>query len=171
MSERKINALIIGVSILIPAIIAVLFYTPVFKSEFKISFLPKFHAMLNSGVAVLLLTGVFFIKKKNTTAHRFCMVGALILSTIFLLSYVTYHSSAESTSFGGEGFLKYVYYFILLTHIVLAAVILPLVLFTVTRALQGNFERHKKIARWTFPLWLYVAVSGVLVYILISPYY
>jgi putative membrane protein len=171
MNEKQINRLIIGISIAVPALVVVLFYTPALQLKFDVHFLPKFHAMINSAVFVLLILGLIFIKGKNIKAHRAVMISAMILSTIFLISYVIYHSASEPTKFGGEGFIRLFYYGILGTHILLAAVVLPFVLFTVARALRGNIEKHRKLARITFPLWLYVAASGVVVYFLIQPYY
>lgn len=111
------------------------------------------------------------IKKGNRKLHENLMRTAIVLSTLFLVMYVAYHMTSDSTKFGGEGALKYVYYFILITHIALSVVIIPFVLVTYLRALLGKFENHKKIARITFPLWLYVAITGVVVYFMISPYY
>jgi putative membrane protein len=173
MSERAQAYLIIVVSILVPALVSALFFIapPEFQHNIDLSFFPKFHATLNSLTAICLVTGVFFIKRKNIRYHRAFMLSAFLLSTVFLVSYVTYHSLSESTSYGGEGPLKYIYFFILITHIILAALILPLILFTFSRALNNKIDQHRKLARWTFPLWLYVAVSGVIVYFMISPYY
>jgi putative membrane protein len=111
------------------------------------------------------------IKNKNVPLHRKLMSTALVLSVLFLLSYVAYHLTTESTKYGGEGFLRSLYYFILISHIVLSAAIVPLVLISYVRALASRFDKHKKIARITMPLWIYVAVTGVLVYVMISPYY
>jgi putative membrane protein len=99
------------------------------------------------------------------------MMTAFVLSSVFLISYVTYHTFTEPTRFGGEGILKVIYYFILITHIILATAVLPMVLFSLTYGLQSRFDKHRRVAKWTFPIWLYVAISGVLVYLLISPYY
>ncbi|MCL4129576.1 UNVERIFIED_CONTAM: hypothetical protein GTU68_033455 [Idotea baltica] len=133
--------------------------------------LPAVHAGINFTVAILLISSWYFAVKKRFVAHRNCNLAALCLSALFLVSYVIYHSLTEPTSFGGEGFVKAIYYFILLSHIVLSAIILPIVLFTFLRAFSGDFEKHRKIAKWTMPLWLYVAITGVLVYLMISPYY
>lgn len=171
--QRLLTQIILLVSFLIPAVVTVLLFTakPELEHNINIRVLPAFHAILNSATAVLLVLAFYFIRKKNIAAHKTSMLFALLFSTIFLVSYVVYHSLAESTTYGGEGAIRYFYYFILLTHIVLAAVIVPLVLFSFLRALTGKYEAHKKIARWTLPLWLYVAITGVLVYLMISPYY
>ena len=126
--------------------------------------LPLVNACLNATSAALLTAGYVFIRRRRVTAHKTCMVSALLVSTLFLVSYVVYHSLAGSRPFGGQGWIRVVYFPLLITHIVLAAAIVPLALVTVYRALQGNFVRHVRIARWTFPIWLYVSVTGVLVY-------
>ena len=128
------------------------------------AFLPLVNACLNSTSAALLTAGYVFIRRRSVTAHKMCMVSALVVSTLFLVSYVTYHSLAGSRPFGGQGWIRAVYFPLLISHIVLAAVIVPLALVTVYRALQGSFARHVRIARWTLPIWLYVSVTGVLVY-------
>jgi putative membrane protein len=173
LNDKVYFRIIATISILIPVVVALLLYLPEdWRPQSRdLSFLPAFHAILNSLVSVALITGYVFIRNKNKTAHQWSMISAFALSAVFLISYVVYHSTNEPTSFGGEGFIKSVYYFILISHIILAAVILPLVLFTVYFASRTNFEKHRKIARYTFPLWLYVSVTGVLVYLLISPYY
>jgi len=136
-----------------------------------LSFLPPIYAMTNALTAILLVLAVIMIKQGKRKMHELFMKSAIVLSVLFLLMYIAYHMTSESTSYGGEGMLQYVYYFILLTHIVLSIVVIPFVLITYVRAISGNFERHKKIARITFPLWLYVAITGVIVYIMIAPYY
>jgi len=126
--------------------------------------LPPLNACLNATSAALLTAGYVFIRGRRVGAHRACMVSALVVSTLFLVSYVTYHALAGSRPFGGQGWVRLVYFPLLVSHIVLAAVIVPLALTTAYRALSGNFARHVRIARWTLPLWLYVSVTGVLVY-------
>ena len=127
----------------------------------SISTLPALNAVLNSISAILLTSGYIFIRRGNVAAHKRCMVSAFTTSTLFLISYLTYHYFAGINRFSGQGVLRAVYLSILSTHTVLAVVIVPLVLMTLTRALRGSFERHKKIARRTLPLWLYVSVTGV----------
>ena len=159
----------------VPLLVAVLFY---FKNVFKVDgagaslhALPAVNALLNSLTAVALLVGFYFIRQKNVLAHRASMGTAFALGALFLVSYVAYHSQVDSTKFGGEGTIRTVYFLLLLTHISLAIVTVGLVLFTLYFALTGQYTKHKAIARWTFPIWLYVSVTGVIVYFMISPYY
>ncbi|AKQ47655.1 membrane protein [Rufibacter radiotolerans] len=165
--------LIAILSIVVPLLVSFLLFMPQTGKlgDLDVSFLPKLHAVLNSLTAISLIIGYYQIKRQNWRYHRFAMVTAFVLSTFFLISYVTYHYQAAPTTYGGEGALKMVYYFILITHIILAAVIVPLVLLSVYFAVSEQFVRHKRVSRWTFPLWLYVAITGVLVYLMISPYY
>ena len=160
---------IITLSILIPLVVAILFRVKVDGYDFR--FLPPVYAAINALTAVLLIAAVYFVKQGKYKIHEGIMVTCMGLSTSFLVLYVLYHMTTPSTSYGGEGFIKYIYYFILISHIILSVFITPLVLFTFSRALSGNFVRHKALAKFTFPIWLYVAVSGVLVYVMISPYY
>jgi uncharacterized membrane protein YozB (DUF420 family) len=129
-----------------------------------VSTLPSVNAALNATSGVLLLIGYRFVRRGQTRAHRLCMLAAFIVSSLFLVSYLFYHYHAGSRPFTGQGWVRPVYFTILISHVILAAAILPLVLVTLGRALQGRFERHRRIARWTFPLWLYVSVTGVVVY-------
>jgi putative membrane protein len=133
----------------------------------RIENLPSVNAGFNALTTVLLLAGYTMIRRNNVAAHRFCMVAALTSSTFFLIGYLTYHSYAGTTRFTGEGLLRSVYFAILVSHTILAAAIIPLVLVTVFRALKGRFDRHKAIARWTLPIWLYVSVTGVVVYFML----
>jgi putative membrane protein len=165
------NRIIAAVSIAVPIVVALLFYTPAVRLSLDVSQLPGFHALLNGTVSVLLVAGFVFIRRKQVWAHRACMMAAFVLSAVFLVSYVVYHAASESTPFGGEGIVRTVYYVVLISHILLATIILPLVLFTIYRAISGRLEQHRKLARWTFPLWLYVSVTGVIVYLMIAPYY
>lgn len=135
------------------------------------SFLPPFHASLNTICAFLLLLALWYIKNGQVEMHRKTIYSAMACSALFLLSYVLYHFTTPETRYGGEGIMRAVYFFILITHVVLAAVILPFVLFTFTRAYTGQFDRHKKMARWVFPLWLYVAITGPICYLMLKPYY
>lgn len=130
-----------------------------------------FNAGVNSAVTILLILAYVLVMQKNYVAHKNVMLATIVLSSLFLVSYIAHHLFAGETKFGGEGTIRYIYYFILVTHIILAAVILPFILLTAYRSLTGEYGKHKKIARYTFPLWLYVSVTGVVVYILISPYY
>ncbi|WP_114783373.1 DUF420 domain-containing protein [Botryobacter ruber] len=170
--DKRYMTVIAVLSVAIPVVVALLFFMPKANaSNVDVSYLPGFHAILNSLTAVALVIGYYNIKKGKVRNHRAAMLTAFGLSAIFLVSYVTYHFLGERTVFGGEGALKYIYYFILLTHIVLAVVIVPLVLLSVYFGITEQNARHRRISRWTFPIWLYVAVTGVLVFILISPYY
>ena len=128
------------------------------------SALPHLNAALNATSGLLLLAGLYFITRGRVRAHRACMLSALVDSGLFLVSYVVYHSQYGSVKFQGQGLARPVYFFILITHVVLAAAIVPLVFVTARRALRADFARHRKIARWTYPLWLYVSVTGVVVY-------
>lgn len=168
--EKRYNKWIVILSIVIPLVVAGLFTVKIPNVE-PLSFLPPIYATINAITAIVLLIALWAIKNKNIKLHENLMKFAITLSVLFLAMYVAYHMTSDSTKFGGEGAIKYVYYFILLTHILLSIVVIPFVLITYVRAITKNFERHKKIARITFPLWLYVAVTGVIVYIMISPYY
>ena len=126
--------------------------------------LPTLNAALNSLSAVFLLAGFFYIKSGNRGAHRACMLTAFGCSTLFLISYLIYHYGVGSVPFKGQGWIRPVYFTILITHTVLATAVVPLALITLTRALKQRFDRHRRIARWTFPIWLYVSVTGVVVY-------
>lgn len=129
------------------------------------------NAVINSGVAVLLLAALVAVKNKKYLLHKNLMMAALVLSILFLVSYIAHHLFGGETKFGGVGAIRLFYFALLITHIFLAAIILPFILFTTYRALIGEFENHKKMARITWPLWFYVAVTGPIIYLLISPYY
>ena len=168
-SDRRYNRLITILSIAIPLAVAALFGI---KIDVKLPvFLPPVYATINAITAVVLIIAVVAIKNRKRKLHEQLMKTAIVLSVLFLLMYVAYHMTSESTKYGGEGIMRPVYFSILITHILLSVVVIPFVLITYVRAITGNFEKHKKIAKFTFPLWLYVAISGVLVYIMISPYY
>lgn len=131
----------------------------------------KANAIINSIVAVLLLAALIAVRQKKYVVHKKLMLTAMVLSVIFLVSYICHHLFTGDTKFGGEGAIRYIYLFILITHIFLAAIILPFILYTAYRALIAEWPQHKKIARITWPIWFYVAITGVVVYLLISPYY
>lgn len=159
----------------VPLLVAAIFY---YKDIFRIKgadtylyALPAVNAALNSLTAMALLVGFYFIRQKNVLAHRAAMGTAFVLGSLFLISYVAYHSQVTNTHFGGEGAIRMVYFLLLLTHISLAAVTVALVLFTLYFALTGQYTKHRRIARWTFPIWLYVSITGVIVYFMIAPYY
>ena len=159
------------VSILIPIVVAILMVLPDRDPQGTLRGLPLFHATLNGITAILLLSGLYFIRNMKIVQHRFCMLSAFLVSSVFLVSYVIYHFNTGHISYGGEGFVRVIYFFILITHICLATTIVPLASFAIYRALTNQIEKHKKIVKWTFPLWLYVSVTGVLVYLMMRPYY
>ena len=171
MSESKdpYQRVIIVLSVVLPLAIASLFGIKIPGYDF--SFLPPIYATINGITAVLLVTAVIAIKNKKRKLHETLMKICIACSAVFLVMYVAYHMTSDSTPYGGEGAIRTVYFFILITHIVLSIAVVPFVLFTFSRALSGNFERHKALAKFTFPIWLYVAVTGVIVYLMISPYY
>jgi putative membrane protein len=171
MSEMKepYQKLIIVLSVVLPLAVAALFGIKIPGYDF--SFLPPIYATINGITAVLLVIAVVAIKNKRKRLHETLMKICIGLSALFLVMYVAYHMTSDSTPYGGEGAIRMVYFFILITHIILSIAVVPFVLFTFSRALSGNFERHKALAKFTFPLWLYVAVTGVIVYLMISPYY
>jgi putative membrane protein len=133
--------------------------------------LPHVNAALNSICTLLLITGFIFIRRHQITAHRICMTAAFFTSVLFLASYLVYHYHQGSVRFTGQGPIRFIYFIILISHIILAAVILPLVGLTLKRAFRGEFFLHKNIARWTLPLWLYVSVTGVIVYLMLYQFY
>lgn len=167
--EKKYNKLIIVLSVVIPVAVAVLFTLKI--EGYNFSFLPPIYASINGLTAVLLVAALIAIKNKKIALHEKLMKVCIGLSACFLLMYVAYHMTSESTAFGGEGMIRNVYFFILISHILLSIVVIPLVLFSFVRALAQRFDKHRKLARITFPIWLYVAVTGVVVYLMISPYY
>jgi len=172
--EKKYNRIITALSIIIPLAVALLFGVNLKKLGFDVeplTFLPPIYATINGITALLLIFAVIAIKNGNKKLHEQLNTTAIFCSVLFLLMYIAYHMTSESTIFGGEGLIKYVYYFILISHILLSIAVIPFVLFTFVRAKLGKFSEHKKIAKITFPLWLYVAITGVLVYLMISPYY
>ncbi|QED38072.1 DUF420 domain-containing protein [Antarcticibacterium arcticum] len=171
--DRVAVPLIITLSIVVPVLVLILMYLPQRYNIFgaQSGTFPLFHAVINGSTAILLLAGYYFMRIGDFKRHRNFMITAFVLSAVFLVSYVISKISNDPVPYGGEGSLRYIYFFILITHIVLSAIIVPLVLFTMYRGLTGQYEKHKKIAKWTFPIWLYVAVTGVLVYILMFPYY
>ncbi|RMA65675.1 DUF420 domain-containing protein [Ulvibacter antarcticus] len=169
-NNKKYTVWIWILSIAIPLVVSVLFSVKIPGVE-RLGFLPPIYASINALTAILLVVALFQIKKGNRKTHERIMRTCILLSVLFLGMYVAYHMTSESTSYGGEGVMRYMYFGILISHILLSIVVIPFVLVTYVRAITGNFKMHKKIARITFPLWLYVAVSGVIVYLMISPYY
>lgn len=170
ISEKTLNIIAIAISILVFLLVGMMRrYT--FDIGVDLSFLPAVHAVLNTLATICLIYGFIQIKNKNITKHRNAMVTAIGFSVLFLCSYVIYHFTQEQTVYGGEGWTRNIYFVILITHIILAGAILPFILFTFIRAFVGSYERHKKLARWTFPIWLYVTITGPIVYLFMYPYY
>ncbi|RXP64599.1 DUF420 domain-containing protein [Lutibacter sp. HS1-25] len=168
-NAKKYNKWIVVLSVAIPLVVAILFGV---KIDVTLPvFLPPIYATINGLTAVLLLVAVWAIKNKKVQLHEKLMKTAIVFSTVFLVLYVAYHMTSTSTKFEGEGTIKTVYFAVLISHIILSIVVIPFVLITFVRAITNNFELHKKIAKITFPLWLYVTISGVVVYLMISPYY
>jgi putative membrane protein len=167
LPSSKYRKLVVAVSIIIPIAVAALFGIKV--EGVDLSFLPPFYASLNGITAVLLVLALIFIKKGNMKLHQRTIQACLGISLLFLLCYVAYHMTSDSAAY--EGSYKAIYYFILISHILLSVAVIPVVLFTYLFALEGNYVKHKKYTRFAFPIWLYVAVTGVVVYWMISPYY
>jgi putative membrane protein len=170
INAKKAKRAINGVSILIPIVVAVLFGVRIPNVE-PLSFLPPIYATINGVTAVLLMAALWAIKNGKRSLHNTLMNVAIACSLAFLVMYVAYHMTSDSTPYGGEGFMRGVYFFILISHIVLSIVVIPFVLHTYLRGFLGEYQEHKQLARYTFPIWLYVAVTGVIVYLMISPYY
>lgn len=173
-AEKKYKGIIWTLSVVIPLAVAALFGINLQRMGYDVeplTFLPPIYATINGLTAVFLVWAVSAIKRGNVKMHERLIKLCMVCSSLFLLMYVAYHMTSESTSYGGEGFVRYVYFFILISHILLSIIIIPFVLFTFVRGIAGAYERHKKLARITYPMWLYVAVTGVIVYLMISPYY
>lgn len=172
-ADKIIVPAILAISIVVPVLVLILMYLPERYDLLGESFnnFPLFHAVLNFFTALLLVAGYMAMKRKEILWHRNLMISAFFLSTVFLISYVISKISNDPVPYGGEGLLRYLYFFVLITHILLSAIIVPLVLFTMYRGLTGEVEKHRKIARYTFPVWIYVAITGVLVYLFMAPYY
>ena len=172
--DKQVVPVIIALSVAVPLVVAALLLFPdVLKLDLGIDrgTLPAFHAILNGTTAFLLLLGLWFIRKKNITAHRTSMISAFSLSAVFLVSYVISKLNADPIPFGGEGWVRGLYFFVLISHILLSIPVLPLAMFAIYRGLSEEYAKHRRVVRWTFPIWLYVAVTGVLVYLFMSPYY
>ena len=171
--EAKVKNWIIGISIAIPLAVAVLLFMPAKITALGdwVYFLPHLNAVINSAASVALILGLVFIKQKKYNYHGATMTIAFVLGAIFLVSYVIYHASAESTTFGGEGVIRSIYYFLLITHIIFAAVALFPILFAYYYGYTDQQSKHRKVVKFAYPIWLYVSVTGVIVYLMISPYY
>ena len=170
MSEKnKYGIWIKIISVLIPLVVAILFRV---KIDYNLPiFLPPIYATINAITALLLVFALIAIKRKKIALHQRLMQSCIVLSLLFLVMYIAYHMTTDPTPFLGEGSIKTLYFFILISHIVLSVALIPLVLISYVRAFQKEFPEHKKISKITFPIWLYVAVTGVIVYIMIAPYY
>lgn len=173
MQNKNLTWPVILISVAIPLGVVLLFFVPhsAVQVGFNINVLPLVEALLNFATFILLLASLYFIRRGNRKAHKACNLTAVVLSVLFLVVYLSFHYLSPQAHYGGEGPVRYLYFFLLITHIILSAVIVPLVLVTLIRALRGHFARHKKIARITWPLWVYVTLSGVIVYIMMAPYY
>lgn len=157
------------ISVVIPLVVAILFRV---KIDYDLPiFLPPIYATINAITALLLVFALIAIKRKKIALHQRLMQSCIVLSLLFLVMYIAYHMTTDPTPFLGEGSIKTLYFFILISHIVLSVALIPLVLISYVRAFQKEFPEHKKISKITFPIWLYVAVTGVIVYIMIAPYY
>ncbi|EOR95215.1 hypothetical protein ADIARSV_1703 [Arcticibacter svalbardensis MN12-7] len=177
MNDKIIFRLIAAVSVVVFVVVCILqaklitFFPEGAIVPSWVYFLPKLNAILNGTCSILLLVSLYQIKKRNIQAHKAINIVTFILSSMFLVSYIIFHATGIKTTYGGEGLIRYIYYFILITHIILAAVVLPLVLLSFYSGLRMNVLRHRKLVRWSYPIWLYVTVTGVIVYVMISPFY
>ncbi len=171
-NDKKANILIYTFSVIVFAVVVALGRIQLkVNLGFDVHVFALINAVINSVVAVLLVIALVAVKRGRYVLHKKIMLTAMVLSILFLISYITHHLLAGDTKYGGAGAIRYIYYFILATHIPLAGIILPFILFTAYRGLIGEYPRHRKIARITWPIWFYVAVTGPIIYILISPYY
>jgi len=172
-NQKNYTPLIWALSIAINALVGLAFFLPkmALPEGYNFSYIPHFNAIINSITFICLVAAFIAIKNKKIKIHRRFIFTALAFTCIFLGSYLLYHFTMPSTKFGGQGFIRYIYFFILLTHILTAALIVPFVLITIARGLNMNVVKHRKIARWIMPAWLYVSGTGVMVYLMISPYY
>jgi putative membrane protein len=171
-NDKKARIIIIALSVIVFLAVAVLSRVQIPVSGFDVHIFAKINAVINSIVSVLLLAGLITVKgKRNYLLHKKIMITAMVLSALFLVSYIAHHLLAGDTRFGGGGIIRYVYFFILITHIFLAAIILPFILYTAYRASISEWPQHRKLAKITWPIWFYVSVTGVMVYVMISPYY
>ena len=177
MNDKFIARLITGVSIFVLVVVVILQskMLNIFPDKSVIPAwvfsLPKLNAIINGTCSILLLLSLYFIKTKDISTHKKINILTFILSSLFLVSYIIFHATGIKTTYGGTGAVRTIYYFILITHIILAAIVLPLVLFSFQKGLQMQVEKHKKLVRWSYPIWLYVTITGVVVYLMISPYY
>lgn len=173
--SRNYKPVVISVSIVLIALIAALFLIPNFGGQLPenvdLTILPKANAILNSFTFVFLVSALIAVRRKRVDTHRRFILAAVAVTCLFFVSYVTYHFLAPATAYGGEGLLRSVYFFVLITHILSAIIVVPFALFSLFTGLNMEVRRHRRIARWAMPLWLYTSATGVLVYVLVSPYY
>ncbi|PSL50823.1 putative membrane protein [Salsuginibacillus halophilus] len=171
---KSFTPIVVTLTVLINGLVVLLFLMDGYAGDdigFDLTVLPMMNAIFNSFTTVFLFAALFAILRKNVKVHKRFIYAAFTTTALFLVTYVTYHFLADETAYGGTGLLAYTYYFILITHIILAIIIVPLALFSFFWGITNQVERHRKIARWTMPIWLYVSITGVLVYLMISPYY
>jgi putative membrane protein len=176
IAEKRARAFIVFASLFIPIAVSILYVMPKIGTDNAglrnmLNCLPAFNAFINGTTAIILILALLAIRNKNMRLHRALMTGAMGLSVVFLLSYIGYHATSETTPFPKDAPYRSLYLFVLLTHILISAIIVPLVLITFTKGLAERYDQHRKIAKITFPLWLYVTITGVIVYFMISPYY
>jgi putative membrane protein len=170
---KNYKPLVWALTLAINGLIILAFFLPNKESfkNYSFSYLPLLNAVMNGSTFIFLLLALYAIRQKNIIRHRNFIFAAFLCTSVFLLSYLLYHFTTPSTKFGGQGAMRYIYYFILVTHIILAIVTVPLALISIGRGLNMEVALHKKITRWAMPIWLYVSLIGVIVYLLISPYY
>lgn len=174
MSDKAIFRFVTSVSVFVFLVVVILnrkIIPVTIETPSFVYFLPKLNAIINGLCSILLITSFVQIKKKNIELHKKLNIATFLLSSVFLISYILFHYFVKETTYGAEGIIRYVYYTILISHIILAAAVLPLILLSFHRGLQMQVEKHRKLVRWSFPIWLYVTVTGVIVYLMISPYY
>ncbi len=174
MNDKLIARVVYGISIFVFIVVVILnrkLIPVTIETPSFVYFLPKLNAIINGLCSIMLLTSLYQIKRKKIELHKKINIATFCLSSMFLVSYILFHYFVKETSYGGTGFLKYIYYVILISHIFLAAIVLPLILFSFNAGLKMDVEKHRKLVRYTFPIWLYVTITGVLVYLMISPYY
>lgn len=173
MSDKAIFRLVWSVSIFVFVVVVLLQSRVVTWHVIPdwVYFLPKLNAIINAVCSLLLITSLYYIKKRNISTHKKLNIVTFILSALFLVSYIIYHSTGNESKFGGQGIIRPIYFFILITHIILAAVVLPLVLLSFYRGMKMQVDKHRRLVRWSFPIWLYVTITGVIVYLMMAPYY
>ncbi len=167
---KLMDRVAVGITVIILFVVGMMRRVKI-ETEIDFGFLPPFHSSLNAFAAMALIGALIYIRQGNVQKHRQFIYAALILSAGFLVSYVVYHFTTEETRYCGEGFMRKVYFFFLITHVILAGAILPFIMFAFNRAYTGFYERHKKMVKWVYPLWLYVAITGPICYLMLRPCY